>query len=320
VTRVPSDGELFARGAETLVASWNEYARWSTGAAVHRLAGVDVAVFPSEPERAVYNNALVTQDLPNRARADALAALERAYAKAGVTRFAVWAVEHDDPLRTDLEQRGYRLDTSTLAMGMALADLRTPPQSIDLGRADWSEHLRIGELPPNFLLGTDPRDHHVRVARLGGENVATALAFDHRGDCGIYNVGTLGHARRRGLGTALTVLQLYDARARGCVTASLQATAEAERMYGSIGFRDLGRIFEYKLEDAAASPLSSMKSPAKRAFSSGRPDSNRGPLVPQTSALTRLRHAPWLSHLSERQRTTTAGPNRFPMLELPAWM
>ena len=29
-------------------------------------------------------------------------------------------------------------------------------------------------------------------------------------------------------------------------------------------------------------------------------------LSPQTSALTRLRHAPWLSHLSEGQRTTTA--------------
>ena len=28
-------------------------------------------------------------------------------------------------------------------------------------------------------------------------------------------------------------------------------------------------------------------------FQSGRPDLNRGPLVPQTSALTRLRYAPW---------------------------
>jgi ribosomal protein S18 acetylase RimI-like enzyme len=269
VTRAPSDGELFARGAETLVASWNEYARRSTGAAVHRLAGVDVAVFPSEPERAVYNNALVAQGLPSRARAGALAALERAYAEAGVTRFAVWAVEDDDPLRTDLEQRGYRLDASTLAMGMALADLTTPRQPVELGRADWSEHLRIGELPPNFLLGTDPRDHHVRVGRLGGENVATALAFDHRGDCGISNVATLEHARRRGLGTALTVLQLYDARARGCVMASLQATPEAEGMYGSIGFRDLGRIFEYAPGDAAGSRLSSTTHPAKRAFYRG---------------------------------------------------
>ena len=31
-------------------------------------------------------------------------------------------------------------------------------------------------------------------------------------------------------------------------------------------------------------------------FRSGRPDLNRGPLVPQTSALTRLRHAPSIVH------------------------
>src|SRR3712207_8269480 len=50
------------------------------------------------------------------------------------------------------------------------------------------------------------------VARLDGRNVATALAYDHAGDCGIYNVVTLPEARRRGLGTALTALQLHQDR------------------------------------------------------------------------------------------------------------
>ena len=71
------------------------------------------------------------------------------------------------------------------------------------------------------------------------------MAFDHGGDCGIYNVGTLERARRRGLGTALTALQLHDALARGCRTASLQSTQMAERVYAAVGFRDLGRILEY---------------------------------------------------------------------------
>jgi hypothetical protein len=35
-----------------------------------------------------------------------------------------------------------------------------------------------------------------------------------------------------------------------------------------------------------------------RGFQSGRRDSNSGPLVPQTSALTRLRHAPRPPHAS----------------------
>jgi ribosomal protein S18 acetylase RimI-like enzyme len=41
------------------------------------------------------------------------------------------------------------------------------------------------------------------------------MAFDHGSDCGIYNVGTLEHARRRGLGTALTAYLVHDALARG---------------------------------------------------------------------------------------------------------
>ena len=58
-------------------------------------------------------------------------------------------------------------------------------------------------------------------------------------------VGTVEKARRRGLGTALTTAQVYAARARGCRTASLQSTQMAERVYATVGFRDLGRILEY---------------------------------------------------------------------------
>jgi ribosomal protein S18 acetylase RimI-like enzyme len=71
------------------------------------------------------------------------------------------------------------------------------------------------------------------------------MAFDLDGDCGIYNVGTLEHARRRGLARALTAIQLRDARARDCETASLQATPVAERLYAAIGFRNLGCFLEY---------------------------------------------------------------------------
>lgn len=56
--------------------------------------------------------------------------------------------------------------------------------------------------------------------------------------------------RWRGLGTALTIQQFHDARARGCQTASLQTTPMAERLYAAAGFRDLGRI----LEDVPAVP------------------------------------------------------------------
>jgi ribosomal protein S18 acetylase RimI-like enzyme len=237
-TLVLTDADLYRRGRQTLVASWEEYARGATGAALRRLPGVTAAVFPNEPERAVYNNALLE-------RADAVDAMETAYAAVGVTRFAAWVHESDEPLRRELERRGYKLAETTRAMGMALDDIRLPRPELELAPRDWAEYLRIVGVPPDFLRGADPAAYHVLIARLDGENVATGMAFDLDGDCGIYNVGTLEHARRRGLGTALTALLLYDARARGCRTASLQSTDIAERVYAALGFRDLGRILEY---------------------------------------------------------------------------
>jgi ribosomal protein S18 acetylase RimI-like enzyme len=162
---VHDDADLYERGAATLLASWTEYARGAVDASLQRSFGVAVAVFPHEPERGVYNNAL--------------------------------------------------LDSS-------------------------------------FLAAAEPTAYHVLLARLRGETVATAMAFDLDGDSGIYNVGTLVHARRQGLGTALTAIQLHDAHARGCETASLQATRIAECLYTSTGFRDLGRILEYAPPPARA--------------------------------------------------------------------
>ena len=100
-------------------------------------------------------------------------------------------------------------------------------------------------LPAGLLSGVDPAAFHVLVARLDGENVASAIAFDYDGDCGVFNMSTLEAARRRGLGTALTARHAHDAAARGCSTASLQSTGMAERLYATVGFRDLGRLLEY---------------------------------------------------------------------------
>jgi ribosomal protein S18 acetylase RimI-like enzyme len=240
-----SDADLYGRGAETLLASFEEHARGASGASVQRAPGVTTAVFADEPERAFYNNAILRLELTPEERADALDAMEAAYAAARVTRFAAWVHESDEGMRADLERRGYALDTWTRAMGMALDEIRASRPDIELGPPDWSEYLRILGVPPNFLRQANQAAFHVLVARLGGESVATAMAFDLAGDCGIYNVTTLKHARRRGLGTALTAIHLHDAIVRGCQTASLQSTMMAEGTYASLGFRDLGRILEY---------------------------------------------------------------------------
>jgi hypothetical protein len=84
-----TDTDLYLRGGETLLASWKAYAAGSAGAEMMRSPGVAAAVFPTEPERGVYNNALLEQDLAAGERLRALDAMEAVYAAAEVTHFAV---------------------------------------------------------------------------------------------------------------------------------------------------------------------------------------------------------------------------------------
>lgn len=239
------DDEVYRRGCRTLVASWDEYARGAVGGMVQRLPGLVAAVFPQGPEREVYNNTLLERGQAAGQRADTLERMEAAYAAAGVARFAAWVRESDDAMRGDLERRGYVLDTTTLAMGMSLGELRASRPEVDTDEVEWREYLAADGLPADFLAGADHAAFHPLAVRIEGRIVAVALAYDLDGDCGIFNVGTHEAWRRRGLGTAVTVAQLYRARERGCVTASLQSTPMAEGVYEAAGFRELGRIFEY---------------------------------------------------------------------------
>jgi predicted GNAT family acetyltransferase len=129
-------------------------------------------------------------------------------------------------------------------MARELADLPPEPSPIDAAPLAWPGYLAMFELPATLLAG-DMAEFRLLAARVDGADVAAAMAFDHQGDCGIYNVGTLEAHRRRGLATALMKLMLRDAAARGCSTASVQATPMAAGVYASVGFRDLGRYLEY---------------------------------------------------------------------------
>ena len=130
-------------------------------------------------------------------------------------------------------------------MAIGLDRLAAPRPELELADLDWDGYVRGFGVPPGLLAGADAAEFHLRAAGLDGSEVGAVLAYDHEGDCGIYNLETLEAARRRGIGTALTALQLHEARERGCTTASLQSTEMAEGVYASVGFLDLGRYLEY---------------------------------------------------------------------------
>jgi GNAT superfamily N-acetyltransferase len=84
------------------------------------------------------------------------------------------------------------------------------------------------------------------VGYLDGEPVATSECFHGHGVAGLYAVVTLSGARRRGVGTALTMVPLVEARAAGYQTATLQASAGGEGVYARLGFVPCGEFREYK--------------------------------------------------------------------------
>src|SRR5437763_5907469 len=125
----------------------------------------------------------------------------------------VGAHEADLAMCCEAERLGYTLDTTTRAMGMPLVDIRLPKPQLELRPLEWSEYLRVFDLPPGLLANGDHDTPQVTVAWLDGEPVASALTFDLAGDCGIYNVATLPRVRRRGLASAITAHVLHEARA-----------------------------------------------------------------------------------------------------------
>ena len=105
--------------------------------------------------------------------------------------------------------------------------------------------LRFYELTASALLANDSALWQY-VGYLGEAPVATAELTMGGGVVGLYNVCTQVPYRRQGLGTALTLIPLLDARAQGYLTAVLQASTDGAGMYTRVGFQTFGQVTEYK--------------------------------------------------------------------------
>jgi len=82
------------------------------------------------------------------------------------------------------------------------------------------------------------------LGRLDGVAVATSLLIAG-GTAGIYNVTTLADYRGRGIGAALTVAPLLEARELGYRIGSLQASQMGYGVYEGLGFREYCRFRQF---------------------------------------------------------------------------
>ncbi|MBI1257318.1 MAG: hypothetical protein GC204_07595 [Chloroflexi bacterium] len=77
------------------------------------------------------------------------------------------------------------------------------------------------------------------VGYFDGKPVATNMIFNGGGVSGLFCVGTIPEARKKGFGAAITLKPLVDAQAEGYRYGVLFAAPDAMPMYRKIGFREV---------------------------------------------------------------------------------
>lgn len=145
---------------------------------------------------------------------------------------------------------GMAIDLQTLSNQLSLPP-RLTIERVDDGETlkTWLRVMIVGsELPEEILLlllnitaehdFKAVPDVHCYLGRLNGEPVATSLLFLGGGVAGIYNVATLPDVRRQGIGSALTMIPLLEARKQGYRIGILQSTPMGLNLYRRLGFRE----------------------------------------------------------------------------------
>jgi GNAT superfamily N-acetyltransferase len=247
------DASLRATMFDSLRASLRLGGKGAADTRVLELDGVTASIVPDAPDRSVVNGVVYDSPASLEAALDELAAV---YEDAGVRAWTVWVPDGDENAVRMLEAAGHKLDASPRAMGMELDRLQDAPRPEPEWSGEWD--LRSAGLvndraygDPDGLwvqaLGSLPeRSGHLYLVRLDEEPISFVMVHDHNRDCVFWFAATVPAGRGRGLASGLLHRALVDARNRGCLTTTTQATAMGRSVYERIGYRDLGPVHMYE--------------------------------------------------------------------------
>ncbi len=166
-----------------------------------------------------------------------------------------------------LAARGFVLQEERPAMVVDLQKLNediSAPEGFTIERVTdaatmWEKHAWLRALGQGRTLGSllmtlftaygfdpeSPWQHY--IGSLNGKPVSHASVFYSRGVAGVYAVGTIAEARRQGIGAAITLRGILDARERGYRVGVLQSSAMGLNVYRRLGFETLFNITTYAL-------------------------------------------------------------------------
>jgi GNAT superfamily N-acetyltransferase len=247
--------ELADRAHLNMVEAFASLPSHLPGGFVRRRGGIVVAATGSP--FALFNEIMPVEDVVD---ADALVAAVQETRVAGLSSFTQLRDGIDDALLRVVSDLGLQEVANFSWPAMVLTDL---PHALDLpagfeirrvaNRAQFEDHLRwssaIAGVDSAFTatwLGESIADDPAWALITGhvdGAVVSRSMGFRTGDVIGIYNVGTLKPARRRGYGWAVTLAAIMAGVEAGCTVATLQSSAMALPMYEAHGFR---RLFQYR--------------------------------------------------------------------------
>jgi GNAT superfamily N-acetyltransferase len=163
-----------------------------------------------------------------------------------------------------LQSHGFHFNNSTPGMALALdvlPSLQQLPPGLKIVRVEdmatlqaWIDVFAGGypipvEMKPLFLsllagLGFEPPIRHY-LGLLDGLPVGTSNMYLGAGVAGVMFVATLPAARRRGVGAALTLAPLFEARQLGYRLGILQSSEMGYQVYRQLGFQHLTSMENY---------------------------------------------------------------------------